>query len=79
MLDFARGGKSTSQNHLRAGTLAQGLTGMTHYIALIHKEPGERPSPRSLDELRRDPEFLRESADAVVAAIAPAPGMDDAA
>ena len=92
---------------------------MTHYIALIHKEPdsgygvsfpdvpgvvavadtldealhegstalgfafedwqGERPKPRSLDDLRRDSDFLRESADAVVAAIAPAPNMADAA
>ncbi|WP_159591563.1 type II toxin-antitoxin system HicB family antitoxin [Chelativorans xinjiangense] len=92
---------------------------MTHYVALIHKEPdsgygvsfpdvpgviavagtldealreasaalgfafedwpGERPEPRSLDDLRRDPDFLRESTDAVVAAIAPAPNMADAA
>jgi len=92
---------------------------MTHYIALIHKEPdsgygvsfpdvlgvttvaatlddalrdaaavlafafedwdGELPTPRTLDELRRDPEFLDWSRDAVVAAIAPATTLADAA
>jgi predicted RNase H-like HicB family nuclease len=40
---------------------------------------GDRPSPRSLDELRRDKEFLDWSADAVVAAVAPAGGMAHAA
>jgi predicted RNase H-like HicB family nuclease len=92
---------------------------LTHYIALIHKEPdsgygisfpdvpgvtavadtlddalreagvalgfafedweGIRPSPRTLDELRRDREFLASSADAVVAAVAPSTGMAHAA
>jgi predicted RNase H-like HicB family nuclease len=92
---------------------------MTHYIALIHKEPdsgygvsfpdvpgviavadtlddalreggvalgfafedwpGQRPVPRSLDELRHDPVFLKESADAVVAAVSPAAPMANAA
>lgn len=91
----------------------------THYIALIHKEPGSgygvsfadvpgivaaadtldealheagialgfafedwqgsRPSPRSLDELRRDPEFVTQAAEAVVAAVTPAGGMVKAA
>ena len=91
---------------------------MTHYIALIHKEPesgygvsfpdvpgvtavadtldealheaaialgfafedwpGTPPAPRSLDDLRTDPHFLQEAADAVVAAVAPA-GMAQAA
>jgi predicted RNase H-like HicB family nuclease len=32
---------------------------------------GERPSPRTLDELRRDATFLDWSADAVIAAVAP--------
>ncbi len=85
---------------------------MSHYIALIHKEPksgygvsfpdlpgiiavadtldealhegavalgfafedwhGGRPVLRTLDEFRRDFEFLEQSSDAVVAAIAPA-------
>lgn len=40
---------------------------------------GHRPTPRTLDALRLDPEFLRNSADAVVAAVTPAPGMADAA
>ncbi len=92
---------------------------MTHYIALIHKEPesgygvsfpdvpgvvavadtlddalreasialgfafedwrDERPTPRSLDALRHDPVFLEVSADAVVAAIAPAVSVAHAA
>ena len=32
---------------------------------------GERPTSRTLDELRADPEFLEDSADAVVAVIRP--------
>ena len=41
--------------------------------------PGSRPTPRGLDELRADKDFLEWSADAVVAAVAPAPSMADAA
>ena len=92
---------------------------MTHYIALIHKDPqsgygvsfpdvpgviavadtldsalqeasialgfafedwqGELPARRSLDDLRDDPEFLELSSNAVVAAVAPAEGMANAA
>ena len=40
---------------------------------------GGRPIPRTLDNLRLDPEFLEWSADAVVAAVAPASGMAEAA
>lgn len=40
---------------------------------------GEKPRPRSLDELRRDPEFLSWSADAVVAAVQPVADFADAA
>ncbi|WP_339763132.1 type II toxin-antitoxin system HicB family antitoxin [uncultured Hoeflea sp.] len=40
---------------------------------------GEHPVPRTLDALRQDPEFLEHSADAVVAAVTPAPGLADAA
>jgi predicted RNase H-like HicB family nuclease len=40
---------------------------------------GTRPVPRSLEELRRDPEFLDLARDAVVAAVAPVAGMADAA
>jgi predicted RNase H-like HicB family nuclease len=45
----------------------------------FHDWQGERPRPRSLDVLRRDPGFLEDSADAVVAAVEPAVGMADAA
>jgi predicted RNase H-like HicB family nuclease len=40
---------------------------------------GPRPVPRTLDALRSDRAFLAGSADAVVAAVAPAEGMADAA
>jgi predicted RNase H-like HicB family nuclease len=40
---------------------------------------GSRPESRSLDDLRRDPEFLQDSANAVVAAVAPAARLADAA
>lgn len=92
---------------------------MTHYIALIHKEPdsgygvmfpdlpgviavgdtldeaiaeaaialgfsledwqGTVPRQRTLEDLRRDPQFLLSSADAVVAAISPAANLANAA
>ena len=40
---------------------------------------GEKPAPRTLDDLRKDVDFLEWSADAVVAAVAPAGGMAQAA
>ena len=40
---------------------------------------GDRPLPRSLDELRQDSEFLDWSADAVVAAVEPKDNMAEAA
>jgi predicted RNase H-like HicB family nuclease len=40
---------------------------------------GERPLPRSLDDLRNDPEFLDVASDAVVAAVTPQVGIADAA
>lgn len=92
---------------------------MSHYIALIHKEPGsgygisfpdvpgvtavadtldeaireggialafafedwpgDRPTPRTLDTLRQDRNFLDWSADAVVAAVAPSSDVARAA
>lgn len=42
-------------------------------------EDSAAPTLRSLDELRRDPDFLNWSNDAVVAAVAPASSMADAA
>lgn len=41
--------------------------------------PGERPTPRSLDELQSDRHYLEIAANAVVAAIAPADPIADAA
>jgi predicted RNase H-like HicB family nuclease len=41
--------------------------------------PGELPKPRTLDELRHDPEFLESSTDAVVAAISPQAAVPAAA
>ena len=40
---------------------------------------GELPVARTLDELRRDADFVEWSADAVVAAVAPTPGLAEAA
>lgn len=40
---------------------------------------GDRPRPRTLDALRQDAGFIEWSADAVVAAVAPAGGMAEAA
>jgi predicted RNase H-like HicB family nuclease len=40
---------------------------------------GPRPMPRSLDELRADDAFLEQSADAVIAAVAPSASLANAA
>lgn len=40
---------------------------------------GERPTPRTLDALRKDADFLDWSSDAVVAAVAPAANVAKAA
>ncbi len=40
---------------------------------------GDRPVQRSLDDLRKNADFLEWSADAVVAAVAPVGGMAEAA
>lgn len=40
---------------------------------------GEKPTPRSLDALRSDRDFVASSADAVVATVTPVEGMDRAA
>jgi predicted RNase H-like HicB family nuclease len=61
----------TLDDALRESGVALGLA--------FHDWQGERPRPRSLDLLRLDPAFLEDSADAVVAAVEPAVGMDDAA
>jgi predicted RNase H-like HicB family nuclease len=61
----------TLDDALREGAVALGFA--------FEDWEGARPSPRTLDELRRDPEFLDWSADAVVAAVAPAGGMAHAA
>lgn len=40
---------------------------------------GAQPVPRTLDALRQNKDFLDLSADAVVAAVTPAPNLEDAA
>lgn len=63
-----------------AGTLDDALREAAVALAFAFEDwQGMRPVPRSLDALRRDDDFLREAADAVVAAIAPAPDMAHAA
>ena len=63
-----------------ADTLDDALTEASAALAFAFEDwQGERPSPRTLDVLRKDTEFLVWSADAVVAAVAPAGGMAEAA
>ena len=48
---------------------------MAHYIALIHKDAdscyggGKFPPPRTIDELRADPDFQERAIDAAIAAV----------
>lgn len=54
-------------------TLDEALSEASSALAFAFEDwPEERPKQRSLDSLRLDPEFLAASADAVVAAVAPA-------
>lgn len=63
-----------------AGTLDQALAEAAVALGFAFEDwQGTRPAPRSLEELRRDRDFIRDSADAVVAAVAPAAGMANAA
>ncbi len=62
-----------------AGTLdealAEALAEAAQAIAFaLEDRPGTHPRRRGLDELRADPDFTEQARDAVVAAIAPAPG-----
>lgn len=63
-----------------AGTLDDALreAGVALGFALEDWQ-GPHPVPRSLDELRTNRDFLEWSADAIIAAVAPATGMADAA
>ena len=63
-----------------ADTLDEALTEAAVALGFAFEDwQGDRPSPRTLDALREDAEFLEWSADAVVAAVAPAGGMAEAA
>ena len=63
-----------------AGTLDEALREASIALGFAFEDwQGERPTSRTLDALRQDAEFLRWSADAVVAAVAPAPSMAQAA
>ena len=63
-----------------ADTLDEALTEASVALGFAFEDwSGERPSPRTLDALRDDAEFLEWSADAVVAAVAPASKMAVAA
>jgi predicted RNase H-like HicB family nuclease len=55
-----------------ADTLEEALEQAADVLQFAFEDwPGGPPSPRTLDELRADPEFLEDAADAVVAAVTP--------
>jgi len=63
-----------------ADTLDEALREGAGALAFAFEDwAGSRPAPRTLDQLRGDADFLDWSRDAVVAAIAPAATMADAA
>ena len=63
-----------------ADTLDEALSEASVALGFAFEDwSGERPSPRTLDTLRDDPEFREWSADAVVVAVAPASGIAEAA
>lgn len=63
-----------------ADTLDQALIDASAALAFAFDDwQGERPAPRSLDVLRRDPDFLDDARDAVVAAVSPADAVERAA
>jgi predicted RNase H-like HicB family nuclease len=63
-----------------ANSLDEALREAAAVLAFAFEDwQGDLPAPRSLDDLRKDADFREWSADAVVAAVAPAPSMANAA
>ena len=63
-----------------ADTLDDALREAAGALAFAFEDwPGERPRSRTLDELRNDSAFIEWSTDAVVAAVAPADAIAQAA
>mgnify|MGYP004533585443 CR=1 FL=1 len=63
-----------------ADTLDEALSEAAAVLGFAFEDwDGEHPSPRTLDELRNDPDFIEQSRDAVVAAIAPTSEFAEAA
>ena len=63
-----------------ADTLDEALSEAAGVLGFAFEDwDGERPTPRSLDELRTDPEFIERSRDAVVAAVTPTSELAEAA
>lgn len=63
-----------------ADTLDEALHEAAVALAFAFEDwTGERPTARTLDQLRGDDDFLDWSRDAVVAAVAPVPALADAA
>lgn len=58
-----------------ADSLDEALAEAAQAIAFALEDwPGTHPRQRGLDDLRADPDFIEQARDAVVAAVAPAPG-----
>lgn len=63
-----------------ANSLDEALHEAAFVLAFAFEDwQGDLPAPRSLDELRKDADFREWSADAVIAAVAPAPDLANAA
>jgi predicted RNase H-like HicB family nuclease len=63
-----------------ADTLDEAIAEAAAVLAFAFEDwQGDRPVPRTLEALRRDPQFVAESADAVVAVIRPSPEYYQAA
>jgi predicted RNase H-like HicB family nuclease len=60
-------------------TIEEAIEQASEVLAFAFEDwPGGPPPPRSIDELRTDPDFLEHSADAVLVAVEPAPAHEAA-
>lgn len=51
--------------------VANAAEALAGHLSLMEKDGDPMPVPRSFEQLRRDPEFLNDSADAMVTMVAP--------
>jgi predicted RNase H-like HicB family nuclease len=58
--------------------IANASEALTGHLALMRSDGDPLPAPRSFEELKRDPEFVEDAADAIVTIVTPQALLADA-